>query len=184
MSHPIQDMLLPLLSLWSFLFFSASKKPCSLYELHGFVVSVFLFLPFLAEIRYAKAFRRLIFPLASDAGDDQHHQGNHVGNHLIKLLVLHVIHTGGDVQIDDVQTAEQEGGQDAYIRSPDGEDHQGDGKPAPIAEGVVGPDAAGVVHNIVKSAQARDLYLDTLMPTASAVFGFSPTARRCRPFRV
>ena len=112
-------------------------------------------LPLLAEVAQTQACRRLLFLVVPQAGDHQHHHGDHIGQHLVQLLHGH-LGAGGDVQIQNVQAAEQNGGQDADIGTPDGEDDQGDGQPAPVAEGVVGPHAAGVVHHIVQAAQARD----------------------------
>ena len=42
------------------------------------------------------------------------------------------------------------------LGTPDGEDDQRDGQPAAVAEGVVGPHAVGVVHDVVQTAQTRD----------------------------
>ena len=47
------------------------------------------------------------------------------------------------VEIQDVKPAEQDGSQHADVGPPDGEDHQCDGQPAAVAEGVVGPDTGG-----------------------------------------
>ena len=112
-------------------------------------------LSFLPEIGNAQALRGLVFPLVAHAGNDQNDDGDDIGEHFVQLLDGQ-IGSRGKEQVQDVQAAEQEGGQDAHIGTPDGENHEGDGKPAPVAEGVVGPDAAGVVHHIVQSAQTRD----------------------------
>ena len=58
--------------------------------------------------------------------------------------------------MQDVQSAKEDGGQHAGVRPPDGEDDQGDGQPPSVAEGVVGPDAVGVVQHVVEAAEARD----------------------------
>ena len=112
-------------------------------------------LPFLSEVAEAQACRRLLFHVVAQAGDHQHHHGDHIRQHLVQLLHGHLA-AGGDVQIQDVQAAKQDGGQDADIGTPDGEDHQGDGQPAAVAEGVVGPHAAGVVHHVVQAAETGD----------------------------
>ena len=67
-----------------------------------------------------------------------------------------MLDTGGQIQIQDIQSAEKEGCEYADIRSPDGEDDQCDGKPASVTKGIVGPDAAGIIHYIVQSAQTCD----------------------------
>ena len=112
-------------------------------------------LPLLSEVAEAQTCRRLLFLVVAQAGDHQHHHGDHIRQHLVQLLHGHLA-AGGDVQIQDVQAAEQDGGQDADIGTPDGEDHQGDGQPAAVAEGVVGPHAAGVVHHVVQAAETGD----------------------------
>jgi len=112
-------------------------------------------LPFLSEVAEAQACRRLLFLVVPQAGDHQHHHGDHIRQHLVQLLHGHLA-AGGDVQIQDVQAAEQDGGQDTDIGTPDGEDHQGDGQPAAVAESVVGPHAAGVVHHVVQAAETGD----------------------------
>ena len=58
--------------------------------------------------------------------------------------------------MQDIQSAEEEGREHANVRLPDREDDERDGKPAAVAEGVVRPDAAGVVHDVVQSAEAGD----------------------------
>ena len=55
--------------------------------------------------------------------------------------------------MQDVQTAEQIGGQYAYIGTPYGKDDQGNCQPASVAESVICPNAACVVHNIVKTTE-------------------------------
>ena len=112
-------------------------------------------LPLLSEVAEAQTCRRLLFHVVAQAGDHQHHHGDHIRQHLVQLLHGHLA-AGGDVQIQDVQAAEQDGGQDTDIGTPDGEDHQGDGQPAAVAEGVVGPHAAGVVHHVVQAAETGD----------------------------
>ena len=61
-----------------------------------------------------------------------------------------------DDRIENVEAAEEDGRQHADVGPPDGEDHQGDGQPAAVAEGVVGPHAAGVVHHVVQAAETGD----------------------------
>ena len=58
--------------------------------------------------------------------------------------------------MQDVKTAEQERGQHADVRAPHREDDERDGKPAAVAEGVGRPDALGVVHDVVQSAETGD----------------------------
>ena len=58
--------------------------------------------------------------------------------------------------MQDIQSAEEEGREHADVRLPDRKDDERDGKPAAVAERIVGPDAAGVVHDVVQSAEAGD----------------------------
>ena len=94
-------------------------------------------LPFFAEVGEAKACGRLILAFASHAGHHQNDQGYHVRDHLVKLLIFHVLHSGGNVEIQDVESTKQEGCQNADIRTSDRKDDQCDGKPASVSEGVV-----------------------------------------------
>ena len=110
-------------------------------------------LPFLSEVREPEALGGLVFLLAPDGGDDQHDDRDDVGEHLVELLVRHA---GGDEQVEDVQPAEEDAGEDGDVGTPDREDDQRDGQPAAVAEGVVAPHAAGVVHDVVQTAEARD----------------------------
>ena len=97
----------------------------------------------LPEVGETQARGGLILPLFAHGDDDEHHQGDDVGDHLVELLHRQV-QAGGDVEIQDVEAAEEDGGQDADVGTPDGEDDQSDGQPAAVAEGVVGPNAVGV----------------------------------------
>ena len=112
-------------------------------------------LPLLSEIGQSQACRGLALALVAQAGEDQHDDGDDVGEHLVELLHGQV-HAGGNVHVQDVQPAEEEGGQHADVRPPYREDDQRDGQPAAVAEGVVGPYAAGVVHDVVEAAEAGD----------------------------
>ena len=58
--------------------------------------------------------------------------------------------------MDDEKSAEQDWTDDAEIRSPDSEDNECYCKPASVAECVIRPDSAGIIHNVVKSAEACD----------------------------
>ena len=111
---------------------------------------------FLAEVGETEGRRGLILPLLTQGNHDQHHQGDGVGQHLVQLLNGHLATGGGQIDVQDVQAAEEDGGQDADIGTPDGEDDQRNGQPAAVTEGVIGPDAVGVVHNIVQAAQSCD----------------------------
>ena len=112
-------------------------------------------LPFFPEVGHAQALGGLILPLVAHGGEHKHNQGDDIGQHLVQLLHGKVC-SRGDEQIQDVQSAEEDGAENAHIGPPDGEDHQSNCQPATVTEGIVGPDAAGVVHNIIQSAQARD----------------------------
>ena len=110
-------------------------------------------LPFFSEVREAEGLGGLILALVAGAGDYEDNKSNHVGDHLVKLLELHVVHGNGQVEIDDIKPAEEEGGPDCPVRAPDREDDESDGEPAAVAEGVVGPYAAGVVHDVEEAAE-------------------------------
>ena len=89
-----------------------------------------------SEIRQAQRLRRLLVSLISQRGNDQHDDGDHIGQHLIELLDGQ-IHAGGDIHVKNVKAAEQERGENTDIGTPYGEDNKGNGKPASVAEGVV-----------------------------------------------
>ncbi len=67
-----------------------------------FVLSLF------AEVRQAQAHRRLILALSAQRGDAQHDDGHDIGEHFVQFLDRQ-IHAGGDVHMQDVQTAEENG---------------------------------------------------------------------------
>ena len=116
--------------------------------------------PFLAEIRQAEACGGLILALGAHARDDEHEDRDDIGDHLIELLNGEV-HTRRQEDMQDIQSAEEERGKHADVRLPDREDDERDGEPATVAEGVVRPDAAGVVHDVVQSAEPGDHAADT-----------------------
>ena len=110
------------------------------------------------RITFAPAFERcgrLILALLAQRHDDQNDQRDDVGEHLVELLDGK-IGTGGDEDVEDVESAEENGRQHADIRTPDRENDQRNGEPAAVAEGVVRPHAAGVVHDVVQTAETRD----------------------------
>ena len=107
------------------------------------------------EVGHTQAFGGLVLPLVAHGGQHQHQNGHKIGKHFVQLLHRQVGARGNE-QIQNVQSAEKNGAENAHIGTPDGEDYQGNGQPAPIAEGIVGPDAAGVVHDVVQAAQAGD----------------------------
>ena len=88
-----------------------------------------------------------------------------------------MLDTGGQIQIQDIQSAEKEGCEYADIRSPDGEDDQCDGKPASVTECIVRPDTAGIVHYIIQTSQT----CDHTSHTGSDVFipGYVDASRIC-----
>ena len=97
---------------------------------------------FLAEVGETEGRRGLILPLFTQGHDDQHDQSDDVGQHLVQLLDSHLC-AGGQIDVQNVQTTKQDGGQNTDIGTPDGEDDQRDGQPAAVTEGVVGPHAVG-----------------------------------------
>lgn len=100
-------------------------------ELFSYLTS----LPFFSEVRQAEAHGGLIFFAAADAGDDEDDDGDHIWCHLV-YLVYRKVRAGGDVDIEDVQAAEDYRGEDAQARTPHGEDDESNCKPASVAEGV------------------------------------------------
>ena len=113
------------------------------------------FLSLFAEVAQTQRCGRLILALLAQRHDDQNDQRDDVGEHLVELLDGKV-GAGGDEDIENVEPAEQDGGQHADVRTPDREDDERDGEPAAVAEGVVGPDAAGVVHDVIQAAETRN----------------------------
>ena len=113
------------------------------------------FLSFFSEIRQTQRHGGLILALVAHTGADEDDYRDEVGQHFVQLLNGEIA-AGGDEDIEDVQPAEEDGGQHAETRPPDREDNEGNGEPAPVAEGVVRPDAAGVIHHVVQPAEAGD----------------------------
>ena len=97
------------------------------------------FLSLFAEVAQTQRCGRLILALLAQRHDDQNDQRDDVGEHLVEFLDGKV-GAGGDEDIEDVEPAEQDGGQHADVRTPDREDDERDGEPAAVAEGVVGAD--------------------------------------------
>ena len=97
--------------------------------------------------------RGLVLPLVLDAGHDKHQDGDHVRGHGDELLC-----GGAEAWYQDaadVETAEEEGAEDAQHRFPQRKDYDGYCQPAPVAKAVVGPGAASVVHYPVEATQSR-----------------------------
>lgn len=111
-------------------------------------------LSFLAEVGQTEVRRGLALALLAHTGDDQHDDGDDIREHLEQLLVAHaeILY----VVVHDVESAEQERAEDAEIRSPHGENDQRDRQPAAVAERIVRPHAAGIVHDVVQTAQPRN----------------------------
>ena len=97
--------------------------------------------------------RGLVLPLVLDAGHDKHQDGDHVRCHGDKLFCSRTEARYQDAA--DIETAEEEGTEDAQHRFPQGEYYDSNCKPSPVAETIVGPGATGVVHNPVEAAQPR-----------------------------
>ena len=113
----------------------------------------FPFLPLLPEVWQSQALGRLAFTPVAQADHNQHQDSDQVGEHLVDLLDSQV-GPCRDKEVKDIKSAEKHGSKDTYIGAPDGEDDEGDGQTSPVAETVVGPDAGGVVHDIIETAQA------------------------------
>ena len=109
-----------------------------------------LYLPFFSEVCQTKGGGGLVLTLVAHAGDDEDDYRDDVRQHLIQLFYCE-IHAAGDEDVQDIQAAEQERGDDADVRTPDREDDQRDGEPAAVAERVVRPDAAGMTNAVPTS---------------------------------
>ena len=90
-----------------------------------------LFLSFFSEVRQAQALRRLILTLFAQAGEAQHNDGDDIGQHFVQFL-YGGIGAGGNVHMQNVEAAKEDGGEHADIGAPDGEDNQRDGQPAAV----------------------------------------------------
>ena len=77
-----------------------------------------------------------------------------IRSHFEKLLVAHA--EVRYIVVNNEKSAEKDGAENADVRLPNSEDNQRDGEPASVAKAVVGPNAAGVVHNVVKTAETCD----------------------------
>ena len=95
----------------------------------------------------------MILAFLPDGGDDQREDGDNVGQHLQDRDHMHL-----QIEIveKDIQRAEEIGSRNGKRRTPDGEDDDRDGEPSAVAESVVRPDAAGIVHHEEESAESRD----------------------------
>ena len=79
---------------------------------------------------------------------------NDVGSHFEKFL--HAYAEVGNIVVNNKESAEENGTENADVWLPYGKDNKGDGKPASVAEAVVSPCAGGVIHNEIKSAETRN----------------------------
>ena len=111
-----------------------------------------LVLPVFPEIVESQVGWRLVFPLVLDAGHDKHQDGYYIRRHGDELLYRRAEARYKDAA--DIETAEEEGTEDAKHRLPQGEDYDSDSQPASVAETVVGPSATGVVHYPVAPSPA------------------------------
>ena len=80
------------------------------------VLSVF------SEVGQTQRCGGLLVTLVAQGGNNKNNDGDKVGQHLVQLLDGKV-HAGGDVHMQDVKTAEEEGSQNTHIGTPDGEDN-------------------------------------------------------------
>ena len=64
-----------------------------------------------------------------------------------------MIHTGWNIEIENVQATEKEGGKYTHIRTPNRKDYESNGKPSSVTKGVIGPYTACIIHNIIQTAE-------------------------------
>ena len=112
-------------------------------------------LSFFPEIAQPQTCWRLVLPLIPDAGEHQYNDCDDIRRHLVQFLHGKIC-ASRDVHMQNIQSAEQEGRDNAQVRPPDGENDQCDRQPAAVSESVVAPDAAGLVHHIVQAAESGD----------------------------
>ena len=108
-------------------------------------------LSFFPEVGKAQAGRRLTFTLFPHGDHQQNANGNGIGKHLEEFLRTHT--ETGDIVVNNEEAAENKGAQNTHVGLPYGEDHQGNGQPATVAEAIVGPDTTGVVHDIIEASR-------------------------------
>ena len=102
--------------------------------------------------------RRLIFAAFAYADNDKNDYCNSVGQKLKELF------TGkgdsGNIAGGDIESSEDKRAEDRKVGLPDGEDNEGDSKPADIVDYIF-PVAVKVVHNEGKSAETCYSATDT-----------------------
>ena len=111
-------------------------------------------LSFFSEIRGSESGGGLILTLFAHAYHHKYDYGDDIGEHFEKLLGAES--ESGDIVVNYIKRTEEEGAEDAGIRLPEREYNERDGEPSAVAEAFVRPDAVGVVHYIIKSAESRD----------------------------
>ena len=84
--------------------------------------------------------------------------------------------------MDNVQAAEQERADDGQIRSPKGEDYEGNRQPAAVTEAVTRPNAACVVHDVVQTAESGNHTAETGGNVFVTVYIDAGGIGRCRIF--
>src|SRR5699024_1612271 len=110
------------------------------------------------EVGKSQSCRGLVFLLLTEAGDYQNDDGNYIRQRLENFL--HASSQSGDVKIQDVESAEKESSPYSVQRFPQSEDYKGNRKPSSVAEAVIRPGSAGVLHNEVQAAQTRKTCAD------------------------
>ena len=93
-------------------------------------------LPLFAEIRKAERRGGLILALVAHARRNEDDDGHDVGQHLIQLLDGKVA-AGGNKDVENVESAEEDGREHADARSPHSEDDERYRKPAAVSERIV-----------------------------------------------
>lgn len=137
---------------------------------------------FFAEISKPQAGRRLVFPLFAQRSDNQHNNGDQIGDHLDE--VGHIARHR-DVQqrwqklIQPVEQAEQIRTPDCVKRLPGRKDDQRDGQPAQRFDLCGGcPNTLVVIQYVIQTAETRNTGTQTGGPVF--VFGDADTGGICR----
>ena len=105
-----------------------------------------ILLAIFAEVGLAQVGRRLMLPLLTHTGDDQHDDGHHIGQHIEQLLGIGAQRHAEQrhIVIQVAEHTEHKRADDRHPGLPQSKDDQRDGHPAAVTEGIVGPNTVGI----------------------------------------
>ena len=116
-------------------------------------------LSFFSEVVKPETLWGLMLPLFTHTCNNEHNDCNNIGKHFEKFLGFRT--ESGNVVVCVAKSAENEGADNGNRGLPESENNKSNSHPAAVTESVVRPNAAGVSHNVLKTAKTRNSAADT-----------------------